>query len=100
MVLADDFLARRYEWWWLRGVPVVLINHDRARAEFAQLVATVARLTAPVYCNDHTGVEGCDASDYLWCAWVDEGGERPAGWSPTCEQEYAARLTRWEAATV
>lgn len=102
VVLADEFAQGRYEFWWLAGLAVRVINHDCTASAVWPLVLEVAKITAPVLVDDPScsvcngGVVAAFADEYAcYFKWSDPALAWPEGWSAEIESEYLERETRW-----
>jgi hypothetical protein len=98
-VLAAEFAARRYEFWWCAGVPVIVCNFNGDPFAFSALVVELARVTAPVFVIDlEVDDEALFADSYLWALRLRQGdGQWPAGWTAEDTAAFDARCERYAA---
>lgn len=99
-VMAEEYRAGRYDFYWCAGVPVIAVNYDRDASEFAALVVELARVTAPVFVIDleTCGDEILFADSYLWTLRLLQGeGRWPAGWTEADSAAHDARCERYAA---
>lgn len=110
-VLEDDYLAGKYEFWWLAGLAVQLECHCREADTWPHLAGTLAQHTAPVIVRHSVHYPaGEDVAEVMrdiaygrlwpeadWCGFEASNVPWPRWWSWARDERYAAELAAWSA---